>query len=41
MLAFVVNRYKDSPNLIAWQVENEPFLITEKLLEDGSFIKRN
>ncbi|MDD5295079.1 MAG: beta-galactosidase, partial [Patescibacteria group bacterium] len=22
----VVNRYKDNPNIIAWQVENEPFL---------------
>lgn len=41
MLAFVVNRYKDYPNLIAWQVENEPFFNYGKApWKDGSFIKK-
>ena len=26
LLTAIVNRYKDSPTIIAWQVENEPFL---------------
>jgi len=41
MLAFIVERYKDYPNLIAWQVENEPFLRFGKApWKDDSFIKK-
>ncbi|MDD3032548.1 MAG: cellulase family glycosylhydrolase [Candidatus Pacebacteria bacterium] len=41
MLSFVVNRYKDYSNLIAWQVENEPFFNYGKApWKDGSFLEK-
>lgn len=41
MLNFVVDRYKDYPNLIAWQVENEPFFNYGKApWKDGSFLEK-
>lgn len=41
MITEVVNRYKDTPNLYAWQVENEPFLnFGECPLMGGDFLDR-
>ena len=41
MLAFIVNRYKDYPNLLAWQIENEPFFnYGEAPWKDDSFLKK-
>lgn len=41
MLTFVVERYKDCPNLIAWQVENEPFFNFGKApWKDIEFLKK-
>ena len=41
MLTFVVDRYKSYPNLIAWQVENEPFFNFGKApWKDNDFLKK-
>lgn len=41
MLTFIVDRYKDYPNLIAWQVENEPFFnYGEAPWKDNTFLEK-
>jgi len=41
MISFIVDRYKDSPSLIAWQIENEPFFNYGKApWKDSSFLGR-
>ena len=41
MISFVVERYKDYPNLIAWQIENEPFFNYGKApWKDNDFLKK-
>jgi hypothetical protein len=41
MLTYLVNKYKDCSNLIAWQVENEPFFNFGRApWKDSGFLKK-
>jgi len=41
MISFITNRYKDYPNLIAWQIENEPFFNYGKApWKDDTFLSK-
>lgn len=41
MISFVMNRYKDEPCLLSWQIENEPFFNFGKApWKDNDFIKK-